>query len=141
MIKLKSILKEIFEESNVGSLSNEYELDIELDGIHIPGLLRPEEMLKIQASLPYDIDKGYSERGQYGSTNRSEQGEGASVELFEAEIGDVSISTGENEEERQVDMRFLHPNQKKTIEDLVEDYVENNKSDIESKILDRWEGQ
>jgi len=137
MIKLKSILKEIFQESGMVSNSNEYELDIELDGIHIPGLLRPEEILKIKASLPYEIDRGYSERGQYGSIDRAEQGEGPSVELSEPEIAEVFISEEGSEEEREIDMRFLHPNQKKEIERLVDDYVEENKNSILDNIIER----
>jgi len=139
MIKLKSILKEIFKENMVSS-SDEYELDIETDELHIPGLIRPGQMLKIRAILPYEVEGGYNERGQFGSTDRAEQGEGASVEFDEAEISEIFIVDEGSEEEREIDIRFLLPQQRKEIENTVEDYVENNKNDIESKILDGWEG-
>ena len=126
MIKLKSILQEIFTEVKRGA--GTYEYVMEFDGEEILALCRETDSIEIIADIEYSIDPGT--RG-----NRDEPPEDASAEIEGHEIRETFMITSEDGIQREVDMKFLHPIQRKRIYDLVETEIDRNKSDIETKIL------
>lgn len=129
MIKLKSILSEVFEEARKkGRSSNTYEYTAEFDGQFIPGLARDTDVIEVGVEIPYNFDPG--ERA-----TRWSPGEGASVELEEPVIASITIRP-ETGQETEVDVRFLHPQQKNALYKLVSDEIDRNSRDIESTILD-----
>lgn len=138
MIKLKSILREVFDDIREADRIGEKEYEIEFDGIYIPGLMRPTDLIKINIEFSYDFDAGYPARGKHGPPENYDPGEGASVNITGHKILSIKISD-ENKQEREVDLRFLHPEQLRVIKTLVDSHIKKNSRDIESEILDGWE--
>jgi len=128
MIKLKSILKEVFNEVRRGSAGT-YEYIMEFDGEEILALSRDTDSIEVIADIQYSIDPG--SKGSW-----DEPPEGASVEIEGHEVRENIMITSEDGTQREVDMKFLHPRQRQRIYDLAEKKIDKNESEIETNILE-----
>lgn len=137
MIKLKNILFEVFNDiREAGSKSSEYEYEIEFDDVYIPGLSKSTDVITVNVEISYNLDPGCP--GRYsGRPEDCYPDESASVELTGNRILEITV-TDEHRQETKIDIRFLHPQQLKTLQGLVDTHVDTNSSDIESTILDGW---
>lgn len=140
MIKLKNILHEVFEEiRESGRGSGEKEFTISVDGKFIPALSSPNDNIEINVTVLYNFDPGYPSSGAFGSSNHSMEGEGASVEITGHDIFNIIMINDKNIK-REINYDMLHPQQKKAIDDLVDEYINKNEENITNKILDGYDG-
>ena len=133
MIKLKSILNEIFEKPKLNEIqSGTYEYTAEFDGQEILAFSRETDLIEVTMDIEYSIIPG-------SPGTREEPPEGPSVEILEWEITSIRIYDGDGKE-REIDVRFLHPLQEKIIKKLVDEHVNKNSRRIEDGIYDLRSG-
>lgn len=114
MIKLKSILEEISNESKKLLKEGTRELTLSFDGEEILALSKEADEIEVDVNIDFSWDEG-------------------DVVIEEWDITGISI-IGEDNKKRDADIRFLHPTQLKRIEKLVDNYINKNENKIEDKI-------
>jgi hypothetical protein len=133
MIKLKSILNEIFEKPKLNEIqSGTYEYTAEFDGQEILAFSRETDLIEVTVDIEYSIIPG-------SPGTRDEPPEGSSVEILEYKITGIRIYNKDGEE-KEIDVRFLHPIQEKIIERLVHNHIGENSRRIEDSIYDLRSG-
>jgi len=121
MIKLKSILKEVFEETRLNeNRSGVFEYEIEFDGEEILTLARKGDIIDVIVDIEYSINSD------------------GDIYIRDNEITNILIYS-KNGQEREVDMDFLHPIPKRMIEDLVDNYIDKNSERIENEMRNKVE--
>jgi hypothetical protein len=138
-ILIKTILREICETHlNEWSSGNLPEYQIELDNVVLPGISEEKDGLIISVNIDYQYDEGSSERGQFGPSHKSTQASGAEVEIKKVSIVSVKVVDEQGKPKSEIDnVQMLTPDQKRTIEKSVNDYVDTHEDDISNEILDK----
>lgn len=125
MIKLKDILKEINLREDI---SGTFQYEIEFDGQDIAAFSKLTDLIEVTLDIEYSIVSGT--RG-----SEDEPPEGPRVEILEYEISNIIIY-GENGEEREIDIKFLHPIIEKHIKQLVDTWMRKYSTRVEDTIFD-----
>ena len=117
--------------------SGEYEdYEIELDNLAIPGVCEVGQYVIITATIEYNANPGYPDRGMFGPPENSEQGEGASIEIVNQYPTSLKVTNEVGQSTEYDDFSKWSPDLLKILEIAVEQNVNQNESEIESKILD-----
>lgn len=101
---------------------NDYQ--IEVDNISIPGLVDTGTMVTISMDVNYNTNQGHPEQGQFGSPEKSVQGEGSSIEIVNAVPVTITIEAQESV------VRTLRPEQVAAVKEYVANYLSDSEQDI-----------
>lgn len=116
--------------------SGEYEdYEIELDNLAIPGVCELGDSALITVTIEYNADGG-CEGQYYGPPERCYPGEGPSVEIVNQYPTSLKITNEAGQTVEYDDFSKWPPESLKILNVAVEQNVNANESDIESKILD-----
>ena len=136
--QLKTLLKEIIKEISRGRVSggNEYEnYEIELESLVIPGMSNANQGATITVNIEYDADPGQQAVGMGGPPEYSEPEIGSSIDITNVSVIGVKIYDESGENEAVLDLSKLLPEQLKVITDAAKLYVDKNRKQIESEIM------
>ena len=125
MIKLASIVKEILGESKRGS--GTYTYTFQFDDKHIPALIQSNESVEVELNINYNYYIG--KPGTHEDPPESDE-----VDISDWDIEDIIIRSPTGKR-REVNLRFIHQQAKKTLYTIIEEELEKNIKDIESKIM------
>jgi hypothetical protein len=137
--QLKPLIKMVLTEMarrRSGANGDYDEHEIELDNLAIPGICEAGDYVLITATIQYNADPGYPDRGMFGPPEYSEQGEGPSVEIVNQYPTSLKVVNAAGQETEYDDFSQWPPESVQILNAAVEQDVNQNQSDIESKILD-----
>ena len=112
--------------------------EMEIDGLHIPGICLPQDMLEINVDIDYNYTPKIPSRGMFGRPENASPAENAEVELLDHEVKTITCKS-ENGKERKIYYDYLIRQQQEIIDEAIDEMTLEQEDDIEEKIRDQEE--
>jgi hypothetical protein len=136
-VLIREILKEIYHSKGINISETYDDYEIEFESLAIPGISTEDDTVYVSMSINYDASSGY-ESSMYGPPEKSYAGEGPSVEITGYHPVSIRVLNSKGKE-TEYDPKELTEEQRKILEQAIDEHMVRNESKIEDMILDKVE--
>ena len=134
---LKTIIREIYRRKLHESTSGVYKnYEVELDSVVVPGLTTEDDWIVVLLNIECEAQAGVEAKGLFGPPERSSPAENSEFHILDWDIKKITILDERAKPTRVItNIAELTPEQLAALKQHISAYIEQNKKEIESKIV------